>query len=94
MAVHPEYQRRGIGALLTKAGIEVAERSGLPIYLESSKEGVALYNKLGFRELKERIVHNKEALKAEEDYVVPLMVWVSEDRKGALPRGVELKSCA
>ncbi|KAF2193543.1 hypothetical protein K469DRAFT_745115 [Zopfia rhizophila CBS 207.26] len=86
IATHPQYQRRGIGSLLTQAGIQIAQQSQLPIYLESTKSGQPLYAKLGFKLLKETIVHEKGALgEGSEEERVPLMVW----EPGSLSTGLE-----
>lgn len=94
-AVRPEYQRKGIGKLLTAHTIRIAEQAELPIYLESSREGVGLYEKLGFRKLKEKVVHKAEVLCNGEgidngmDYEVPLLLWVPDGKENALPKAVE-----
>ncbi|KAH0011905.1 acyl-CoA N-acyltransferase, partial [Aureobasidium melanogenum] len=48
LATAPEYQRRGIGAMLLKAGLEVADAFGLRSYVTSSVAGARLYHKNGF----------------------------------------------
>ncbi|KAK6006764.1 hypothetical protein QM012_005772 [Aureobasidium pullulans] len=48
LATAPQYQRRGIGAMLLKAGLEVADAHGLKSYVTSSVAGVKLYQKHGF----------------------------------------------
>lgn len=44
----PEYQRRGIGAMLLVTGLEVADAHGLKAYVTSSVVGAKLYQKHGF----------------------------------------------
>jgi GNAT superfamily N-acetyltransferase len=48
--VIPEYQRRGIGSLLLKEVIDIADAQDQPtaIYLESAPEAKTFYPKLGF----------------------------------------------
>jgi len=48
---HPSYQRRGAGSALTKWGIDQAARHGLDTTVFASPMGLALYKKLGFREI-------------------------------------------
>ncbi|KAG9843980.1 hypothetical protein KCU98_g7923, partial [Aureobasidium melanogenum] len=48
LATAPEYQRRGIGAMLLKAGLEVADSYGSKSYVTSSVAGAGLYLKHGF----------------------------------------------
>lgn len=49
LAVHPEQQRRGAGKMLLNWGLEVADRVGLEVYLDTSKAGRGLYEKEGFK---------------------------------------------
>ncbi|OMQ16247.1 hypothetical protein A7K94_0203850 [Modestobacter sp. VKM Ac-2676] len=49
MGVLREHQGRGIGAATLTAGLEVADREGLPVHLETSAEAnVRFYRRLGF----------------------------------------------
>ena len=52
----------------------MAERAGLPAYLESSPKAYPLYQKLGFEKLSESIVHKPDVTGGETDVEVPLMV--------------------
>jgi ribosomal protein S18 acetylase RimI-like enzyme len=95
MAVHPEFQRRGIGESLFRFGITVAQQAKLPIYIESSKEAVRLYEKMGCKRLKERPTHKSEDLSpgninnAKEDQEVALFVWIPDSEEEKLPKAVE-----
>ncbi|CCF38674.1 hypothetical protein CH063_09714 [Colletotrichum higginsianum] len=60
----------------------MAELAGLPVYLESSEEAFALYKRLGFEVLKEKIVHRAGLVGAEKDVEVPLMVKMPSAAKG------------
>ncbi|KLJ07947.1 hypothetical protein EMPG_16574 [Blastomyces silverae] len=51
LAIHPSYQRRGIGKLLVQWGIEQGKAENVPVGLEPSLMGIGLYKKLGFRDL-------------------------------------------
>ena len=52
VGVAPASQGRGFGGALVRAGLELAERDGVPAVLETSKrDNVALYQRLGFRVL-------------------------------------------
>lgn len=88
-AVHPAFQRRGIGKQLTDFGIRIAAQAQLPIYLESSKEGFRLYKKLGFRKLKDSVIHRAEVTREEEDARVPLMLYVPQGAEANVPAIVE-----
>ncbi|KAL1844794.1 hypothetical protein VTK73DRAFT_1789 [Phialemonium thermophilum] len=77
-AVHPDHQGRGAGTALVQHIVDVGAATGLPIYLESAPTSTRLYEKLGFQRMRESVVHKAEALGAEEDVTVPLMVrWPS-----------------
>ncbi|KAF1831743.1 hypothetical protein BDW02DRAFT_571719 [Decorospora gaudefroyi] len=96
MAVHPSFQRRGVGELLFKFGINVSQEARLPIYIESSKEAVRLYEKMGCSRLKARPLRKREDLQsvkvnsANEDGEVALFVWIPEGEENKLPKAVEL----
>lgn len=96
IAVHPSSQREGVGELLVEYGKKIALQANLPIYVESSKAAIRLYEKSGFRWLKERPVHRSDVLYPgqangdEEDHEVPLLVWIPRDEKTLLPDTVQL----
>jgi GNAT superfamily N-acetyltransferase len=48
LAVHPDYQGRGIGTQLLMVGVEEARRLGLPAWLEASEAGYSVYRRCGF----------------------------------------------
>ncbi|KAJ3958566.1 hypothetical protein N0V92_004839 [Colletotrichum tropicale] len=82
IAVRPEHQRRGVGALLTKWGLDMAELAGLPVYLESSPVGYPLYQRLGFETLDDKVVHRAALVGKEKDVEIPLMVKMPSNAKG------------
>ncbi|KAJ4342024.1 hypothetical protein N0V87_001350 [Didymella glomerata] len=96
IAVHPDAQRKGIGELLVEHGKKIALQANLPIYVESSKAAIRLYEKSGFQWLKERPVHKSgdlypgQANGDQEDHEVPLLVWVPGGEKTILPGAVQL----
>ena len=49
LAVHPDFQRRGVASMLLDWGKRQAEREGCPIGLESSELARPLYLRNGFR---------------------------------------------
>ncbi|TID17439.1 acyl-CoA N-acyltransferase [Venturia nashicola] len=53
LATHPEHHRKGAGRKLVKWGTDLADKQGIECYLESSIEGRPLYERLGFRVVKE-----------------------------------------
>jgi ribosomal protein S18 acetylase RimI-like enzyme len=48
MAVHPDFQRQGIGSKLLAEVCKLADESGQDIYLESTPAGLKLYQNTGF----------------------------------------------
>lgn len=55
-------------------GMSVAEQLNVPIYLESTVEGVPLYQKLGFQTLSEDILFKPEITRVDKEVRAPLMV--------------------
>ncbi|TRX89378.1 hypothetical protein FHL15_009676 [Xylaria flabelliformis] len=81
--VHPDHQRRGAGRLLMQWGIDVAEKTGLPIYLESTVPGNSLYEAMGFEQLTHvQIIHKAAITGDPEDTEIPLMVKMPGKAKG------------
>lgn len=68
LAVHPGFQRRGVGAILLDWGLNHARERGEKVYLEASESGKGLYLKKGFKELGDLVPGDKEVL-------LPCMVW-------------------
>lgn len=86
IAVHPSHQRRGVGKLLMKWGINIAKQMRVPVYLEATHEGVPLYKKCGFETLKKGVLLKSKVTKWEKDVVVPLMV--------RMPKGLNFEEWA
>lgn len=82
MGVDPVHQGRKAGAALLNWGIDLGERTGLPLYFESSPSTVRMYEKAGFERLDETIVHKAEVMGTKEDIEVPLMVRMPSAAKG------------
>lgn len=51
LSIDPEHQRKGLGTLLVKWGVERANKEGVDAWLESSPMGKGAYLKAGFRVL-------------------------------------------
>ncbi|KAK3901537.1 puromycin N-acetyltransferase [Staphylotrichum tortipilum] len=51
LAIDPDQQRRGIGRMLAKHGIDLAAKVGKDVFLVATPEGKPLYQSLGFRQL-------------------------------------------
>lgn len=49
--VDPAYQRQGLGSMLMKNVLELADAEGRKVHLEATPEGYALYRQLGFRDI-------------------------------------------
>ena len=74
MAVDPKHQGRKAGMALLQWGLDLADRTGLPLYLEASPSTAGMYDKAGFERLSETVVHKAELMGTETDIEVPLMV--------------------
>ncbi|KAK5076778.1 hypothetical protein LTS08_005949 [Lithohypha guttulata] len=74
VAVHPQYQRRGIGALLTQPGIDVAQQLEVPLYLEATDNATKLYSKLGFEKLNPGVVLSPQVAATDQSIEAPIMV--------------------
>jgi len=51
LAVHPTWQRKGIGKMLMRDGMARARRENVPVRLESSPSGAGMYKSIGFRQV-------------------------------------------
>ncbi|KAI0426688.1 hypothetical protein F5Y09DRAFT_56494 [Xylaria sp. FL1042] len=49
LCTRPSYYSRGIGSALLGSVLDLADREGLAAYLEATRVGVSLYQKLGFK---------------------------------------------
>lgn len=56
LAVSPTHQRLGLGSLLIRGGLAIADEAGARIYLESSAVGASLYLKHGFRQVDDILI--------------------------------------
>jgi len=54
LAIHPKYQSQGAGKALVKWGIDLADSIGAEMTVESSRLGLEVYQKNGFRIVEER----------------------------------------
>lgn len=56
LAVHPQFQRKGVGAALVDWGLNQAQERGEKAYLEASEMGEGFYLKKGFKVVGELVV--------------------------------------
>ena len=56
LAVSPTHQRLGLGSLLIREGLAVADAVGAKTYVESSPVGERVYSKHGFKHIDEVLV--------------------------------------
>ncbi|KAJ5929493.1 hypothetical protein N7454_006443 [Penicillium verhagenii] len=48
LVVHPAYRRRGAASMLVGWGCDLADREGVPVYLDAHIDAAPLYRKFGF----------------------------------------------
>ncbi|KAF2235853.1 acyl-CoA N-acyltransferase [Viridothelium virens] len=60
LVTRPEWQGRGAGSLLVRWGVERADEEGWECYLEASPKGRGLYEKFGFRVVRELVTDLRE----------------------------------
>ena len=56
LAIDPAHQRRGIGKMLLKHGLELAGKAGKDAFLVATPEGRGLYRSFGFFDVGELAV--------------------------------------
>lgn len=59
LAVHPDYQRKGLGSRLLRIGLDAADRDNAEAFLIATAKGAPLYSKMGFREVDRLEVNTK-----------------------------------
>ncbi len=67
MAADPAKQRLGAGSALVRWGVELADREGLPAYLEASPKGYPVYRKQGFEPIDVQDLRVRELWNAPDD---------------------------
>ncbi|KAH7083050.1 acyl-CoA N-acyltransferase [Paraphoma chrysanthemicola] len=96
IAVHPAHQRKGVGQKLLNYGIGIAQQARLPVYIESSRDGIRLYEKMGCRRIKRPSRPQARPSTMEhcgKDKVdeAALFVWFPSGEENILPRHIELE---
>ncbi|KAL9134539.1 MAG: hypothetical protein Q9175_004275 [Cornicularia normoerica] len=56
LAVDPAYQRRGLGSMLIRPGLEDADKAGAQTYIEASPDGMPLYLKHGWEPVDKMVI--------------------------------------
>ena len=57
LAVDPAYQRRGLGSMLIRQGLDDADKIGAQTYIEASPDGLPLYLKHGWEPVGELAIN-------------------------------------
>lgn len=85
LCVEPAFQRRGVGGMMVRWGMEQGVREGMPVGMSSSEIGAGLYERLGFRRWGTLRV---EGFPVED---VPLFLWEPgvEDGAGGGKEGMQ-----
>lgn len=71
-AVHPDFQRRGIGTALIRHGIKKAQELSIDIFVMALEGGFKAYENTGFR-LLESIVQDATRIGGSDRYPVQFM---------------------
>ena len=56
LSVLPTHQRRGLGTMLLREGLAMADEAGAKTYLESSAKGESLYLRHGFKQVDDILI--------------------------------------
>lgn len=56
LVVDPAYQRRGLGSMLIRQGLEAADKAGAQTYIEATPDGLPLYLKFGWEPVDEMVI--------------------------------------
>ncbi|RAK83128.1 acyl-CoA N-acyltransferase [Aspergillus costaricaensis CBS 115574] len=51
LITHPDYRRQGAASMLIQWGCDRADQDGIPSWVDSSQEGVWIYQRFGFRDV-------------------------------------------
>lgn len=78
LSVDPEWQRRGVGKMLMREVMEKAERDGLSVGTEATREGEGLYASLDFKVVKRIGGKFEEDGENEDGSSLAVMVWEPE----------------
>ncbi|KGO75404.1 Acyl-CoA N-acyltransferase [Penicillium italicum] len=79
LAVHPDNQRKGVGAALVKSGMDQADKMGLDIFVHALREGAELYKRVGFRLIAE-LVQDDSAYGGSGEYGTYFFIYESGSR--------------
>jgi len=78
LVTHPDHHRRGAGALLIQWGVSEMDRLGLLGYLEGSMAGRRLYERFGFKGVRELVWDSRPyGGTAIDTHVVGLLVCIA-----------------
>lgn len=72
--MHPDYRRKGVGTLLTRSGLDIADQLDVSVYLEATDRAVDLYQKLGFEKLDRGVVLSSEVVGSSQPLEAPVMI--------------------
>lgn len=56
LVVDPEYRGRGVASMLIQWGCELADRDGVPAYLDAHIDAAPLYRHFGFSDREDKVV--------------------------------------
>ncbi|KAF4778702.1 acetyltransferase [Colletotrichum scovillei] len=80
LVTDPKHQRRGAGWQLMTPIVQEAVRLGVPAYLESSRAGHHLYQKVGFKDIDEYLIDFSQ-YGLEQPHINWAMLWELPNRR-------------
>jgi len=73
LVTHPDHHRRGAGSMLLKWGVAEADRLGVVGYLEASSEGKLLYERFGYKPVRDILFDARKYGGDKEDIHVAML---------------------
>ncbi|KAF7503835.1 hypothetical protein GJ744_003225 [Endocarpon pusillum] len=84
LCTDPQHQRRGAGTMLIQWGCDIAQKHGVPSFLEATPAGLSVYQRCGFEEV-DRFVFNLEKYGGEGSRVNVQMIKYPETASKIVP---------
>ena len=83
MVTRPSQRGKGAARLLVQWGIDQVEKTGAPAYLEAGVMGIAMYEKMGFKQVGELMKLDLRPFGVETTFVMAKMAYLQRGERGA-----------